>query len=304
MTKLFIAQVRDRHPDLLISVDTWRHEVAEAVCAAGAGLLNDTWAGADPLVAEVAARFDVGLVCSHTGVDRPSSGSLTATLVAVIVPTLRTVNVYVSVSSSWAWGAIWLAMSSVSRSCRSTVTRGRVTRKRASTSGMNSVTAVVLASTRSWPLSSPSPVSSSRIAATCARISRAWRSRVSPASVSVTPRLPRTSSGCAKPASIALIRAEAAGGDRKARRAPAVRFPASATCTNSQFAGFIDRDQVFGIDGGAVIIVRLGHRNILLNDAGLRTRRGDPFQKRIVEPEAARVEWARKSASRRPRSSA
>ncbi|EKU49429.1 MULTISPECIES: dihydropteroate synthase [Brevibacterium] len=62
-----VEAVIRRRPDLLISVDTWRHEVAEAVCAAGAGLLNDTWAGADPLVAEVAARFDVGLVCSHTG---------------------------------------------------------------------------------------------------------------------------------------------------------------------------------------------------------------------------------------------
>ncbi|MCM1012111.1 dihydropteroate synthase [Brevibacterium sp. XM4083] len=62
-----VTAVRQRHPGLLISVDTWRAEVAEAVCAAGAGLLNDTWAGADPRVAEVAAAFDVGLVCSHTG---------------------------------------------------------------------------------------------------------------------------------------------------------------------------------------------------------------------------------------------
>ena len=62
-----VEAVARSRPELLISVDTWRHEVAEAVCGAGAGLLNDTWAGADPLVAEVAARFDVGLVCSHTG---------------------------------------------------------------------------------------------------------------------------------------------------------------------------------------------------------------------------------------------
>lgn len=62
-----VEAVARSRPDLLISVDTWRHEVAEAVCAAGAGLLNDTWAGADPQVAAVAARFDVGLVCSHTG---------------------------------------------------------------------------------------------------------------------------------------------------------------------------------------------------------------------------------------------
>jgi dihydropteroate synthase len=63
----FIATVRARHPDLVISVDTWRHEVARPACAAGADLINDTWAGADPRLAEVAAEFGAGIVCSHTG---------------------------------------------------------------------------------------------------------------------------------------------------------------------------------------------------------------------------------------------
>lgn len=62
-----IEAVADSHPDVLISVDTWRHEVAQAACTAGAGLLNDTWAGVDPELAYVAAAHDVGLVCSHTG---------------------------------------------------------------------------------------------------------------------------------------------------------------------------------------------------------------------------------------------
>lgn len=62
-----IEAVASSHPHMLISVDTWRHEVAEAACRAGAGLLNDTWAGVDPKLAEVAARHDVGIVCSHTG---------------------------------------------------------------------------------------------------------------------------------------------------------------------------------------------------------------------------------------------
>jgi len=62
-----VEQVRERHPDLVISVDTWRHEVGRAVCAAGADLINDTWAGADPRLAEVAAEFGAGMVCSHTG---------------------------------------------------------------------------------------------------------------------------------------------------------------------------------------------------------------------------------------------
>lgn len=62
-----VEAVSTDHPELLISVDTFRSEVAEAACAAGAGLLNDTWAGADPGLAEVAARHRVGIVCSHTG---------------------------------------------------------------------------------------------------------------------------------------------------------------------------------------------------------------------------------------------
>lgn len=67
----FIAEVRRRHPDVVISVDTWRHEVAEAACEAGADLLNDAWGGVDPLVAEVAARHGAGLVCTHAGGVQP-----------------------------------------------------------------------------------------------------------------------------------------------------------------------------------------------------------------------------------------
>ncbi len=63
----FVAEVRDRHPDLIISVDTWRHEVGREVCRAGADLLNDAWGGVDPRLAEVAAEFGVGLVCTHAG---------------------------------------------------------------------------------------------------------------------------------------------------------------------------------------------------------------------------------------------
>ncbi|MFJ5676671.1 dihydropteroate synthase [Streptomyces sp. NPDC093097] len=63
----FVAEVRRRHPDVVISVDTWRHEVAEAVCEVGADLLNDAWGGVDPRLAEVAARYGVGLVCTHAG---------------------------------------------------------------------------------------------------------------------------------------------------------------------------------------------------------------------------------------------
>jgi dihydropteroate synthase len=63
----FVAAVRERHPDVVISVDTWRGEVGRLAVAEGADLLNDTWQGADPTLAEVAAETGVGIVCSHTG---------------------------------------------------------------------------------------------------------------------------------------------------------------------------------------------------------------------------------------------
>jgi dihydropteroate synthase len=63
----FIAAVRDAYPDLVISVDTWRHEVGREACAAGADLLNDTWGGWDSRLVEVAAESGAGVVCSHAG---------------------------------------------------------------------------------------------------------------------------------------------------------------------------------------------------------------------------------------------
>jgi dihydropteroate synthase len=62
-----VAAIRDRFPDLVISVDTWRAEVARRVVGAGADLVNDTWAGADPDLVAVAAETGAALVCSHTG---------------------------------------------------------------------------------------------------------------------------------------------------------------------------------------------------------------------------------------------
>ena len=66
-TAPFVATVRERYPDLVISVDTYREPVARAVCEAGADLLNDTWGGVDPGVAAVAAEHGAGLVCAHAG---------------------------------------------------------------------------------------------------------------------------------------------------------------------------------------------------------------------------------------------
>lgn len=62
----FVAAVRARHPELVISVDTWRHQVAGPALAEGADLINDTWALTDPRLAELAAEHGCGMVCSHT----------------------------------------------------------------------------------------------------------------------------------------------------------------------------------------------------------------------------------------------
>ncbi|WP_347343506.1 dihydropteroate synthase [Jatrophihabitans telluris] len=63
----FVAAVRERYPELIISVDTWRASVGRAVCQAGADLLNDAWGGHDPELAMVAAEYDAALVCTHAG---------------------------------------------------------------------------------------------------------------------------------------------------------------------------------------------------------------------------------------------
>ncbi|WP_367650457.1 dihydropteroate synthase [Nocardioides sp. zg-DK7169] len=67
----FVARVREAYPALVISVDTWRAEVGDAVCAAGADVLNDAWGGADPELVDVAAQHDAAIVCTHTGGARP-----------------------------------------------------------------------------------------------------------------------------------------------------------------------------------------------------------------------------------------
>jgi dihydropteroate synthase len=64
----FLARAREDHPDLVLSLDTWRAEVARVAAAeAGPDLVNDTWAGHDRDLVHVAARAGAGYVISHTG---------------------------------------------------------------------------------------------------------------------------------------------------------------------------------------------------------------------------------------------
>ena len=67
----FIAAIRATYPDLVISVDTWRAEVADAACEAGADMINDAWAGHDPDLTAVAGEHGAGYVCAHTGGHAP-----------------------------------------------------------------------------------------------------------------------------------------------------------------------------------------------------------------------------------------
>jgi dihydropteroate synthase len=66
-----VEGARSRHPDAVISVDTWRAEVADAVCRAGADVVNDAWGGVDPDLAATVASHGAGLVCTHAGRQTP-----------------------------------------------------------------------------------------------------------------------------------------------------------------------------------------------------------------------------------------
>jgi len=52
--------------DVLISVDTWKAEVASQALSAGADIINDQWAATrEPAIAKVCADFDVPLILMH-----------------------------------------------------------------------------------------------------------------------------------------------------------------------------------------------------------------------------------------------
>ena len=87
-----IAAVRAEFPDVVISIDTWRAEVAREAVPAGADLINDTWAGADPGLAEVAAATGTGLVCSHAGGLAPRTRPHRAGFPDVVADVLATVT--------------------------------------------------------------------------------------------------------------------------------------------------------------------------------------------------------------------
>src|SRR4029079_7828297 len=59
--------VRRAHPDLVISVDTWRAAVAKVCLDEGADVINDAWGGVDAEIFAAVAGADAALVCTHAG---------------------------------------------------------------------------------------------------------------------------------------------------------------------------------------------------------------------------------------------
>jgi len=61
-----IEAIGKEFPDALISIDTYKAEVAEAAFQAGAHILNDVWGlRADPELANIAAKYKVPVILMH-----------------------------------------------------------------------------------------------------------------------------------------------------------------------------------------------------------------------------------------------
>jgi dihydropteroate synthase len=63
----FVEALRDEHPRVLLSVDTFRAPVADAALAAGADLVNDVTGLHDPEVLDVVVAREAGYVAMHHG---------------------------------------------------------------------------------------------------------------------------------------------------------------------------------------------------------------------------------------------
>ena len=87
-----VARLASDHPDVLISVDTYKPKVAAACLDAGAAIINDVSGLAYPEVAELCARHRAALVVMHTAAPpkwRLQAPDLYADVVAEVVDFLR-----------------------------------------------------------------------------------------------------------------------------------------------------------------------------------------------------------------------
>ncbi|HEY9293909.1 MAG TPA: dihydropteroate synthase [Microlunatus sp.] len=88
----FIGTVRQRHPGVVISIDTWRSGVAARALEAGADLINDAWGGHDHGLVDVAAAYDAAIVCTHTGGLRPRTGPVRAEYDDVVADAIKMIT--------------------------------------------------------------------------------------------------------------------------------------------------------------------------------------------------------------------
>jgi dihydropteroate synthase len=68
-----ISELRRRHPDIILSIDTTKPTVAEAAIDAGADLVNDVSAASDPRMFALVVERGVGVILMHR---RGSSGTM------------------------------------------------------------------------------------------------------------------------------------------------------------------------------------------------------------------------------------
>jgi len=98
----FVAAVRAAHPNVVISIDTWRSAVARLAGAAGADLINDAWAAMIPTAA-AAAEYGVGLALQPYRRADTQDGSASNGYADVVSDVISTVT-------SWR-AAPWLLVS-------------------------------------------------------------------------------------------------------------------------------------------------------------------------------------------------
>jgi dihydropteroate synthase len=78
-----IAALAQENPARVISIDTYKADVARAACAAGASIINDVWGlQRDPGMADVAAEFGAGVVIMHNRTDKDETLDIAADMVA------------------------------------------------------------------------------------------------------------------------------------------------------------------------------------------------------------------------------
>lgn len=87
-----VEALRAHHEDVVISVDTYRADVARAVVALGCDLINDSWGGSDPGIVAVAAETGAALLCAHVGGLAPRTDPHRVAYDDVVVDVVRTVT--------------------------------------------------------------------------------------------------------------------------------------------------------------------------------------------------------------------